>query len=185
MRTLATIISKSVGILLLTLLPVTGLAHTLEAPATVQAAADGSFSYEIVFTVGPGSVLIAGSGWTGVQNVPDQLHGDCFCFLPGCTAEEGEVSVLLVTSTLGDPTLPGLVRNWVAFCLESDIETFTTILPPFDGCGTLVQGAECVFFQADIGGLFRLEDYGGFNVGDVVRVTGVLNPDCTTICLHG
>jgi hypothetical protein len=52
-------------------------------------------------------------------------------------------------------------------------------------CGELVQGIECVLFQADSGGLYLLENLGGFNVGDLVEVSGCLDPDCFTICLEG
>jgi len=62
----------------------------------------------------------------------------------------------------------------------------------FDGCGLLVQGVECVLFQADppaerasAGGLYVLDNLGSFQVGDYVRVRGVLNPDCVTICMQG
>ncbi len=55
----------------------------------------------------------------------------------------------------------------------------------FTGCGELVQGVECVLFQADSGGLFLLEDLGAFNVGDRVEVTGCLDPACFSICLQG
>jgi len=55
----------------------------------------------------------------------------------------------------------------------------------FDGCGVLVQGVECVLFQADAGGLYFLANTGNFNVGDHVRVRGLLNPDCVTICMQG
>ena len=48
-----------------------------------------------------------------------------------------------------------------------------------------MQGTECVLFQADSGGLFLLENLGGFGVGDRVLVTGLLDPDCFTICLQG
>jgi hypothetical protein len=55
----------------------------------------------------------------------------------------------------------------------------------FDGCGVLVQGVECVLFQADTGGLYVLESVGDFEVGNRVRVRGVLNPYCSTICMQG
>ena len=57
--------------------------------------------------------------------------------------------------------------------------------PDFVGCGTLIRGAECVLFQADAGGLFVLDDLGGFQVGDRVEVTGCLNPNCFTTCQQG
>ena len=55
----------------------------------------------------------------------------------------------------------------------------------FTDCGELVQGVECVLFLADSGGLFLLDNLGGFNVGDQVEVTGCLDPGCFTICLEG
>lgn len=55
----------------------------------------------------------------------------------------------------------------------------------FDDCGILIQGVECVLFQADNGGLYVLDNLGGFGVGDRVRVRGVLDPDCITFCMQG
>ena len=37
----------------------------------------------------------------------------------------------------------------------------------------------------DSGGLYVLDNYGLFRVGQYVRVTGTLDPDCTTICQQG
>jgi hypothetical protein len=55
----------------------------------------------------------------------------------------------------------------------------------FDGCGVLVQGVECVLFQAQDGGLYVLNNLGDFQVGDYVRVRGVLDPYCATFCMQG
>ncbi|MGD8787741.1 MAG: DUF5818 domain-containing protein, partial [Phycisphaerales bacterium] len=55
----------------------------------------------------------------------------------------------------------------------------------FDSCGTLIQGVECILFQADTGGLYLLDNLGSFEAGDRVRVCGVLNPDCISICMQG
>ncbi|MEE9296824.1 MAG: hypothetical protein V3W34_17915 [Phycisphaerae bacterium] len=55
----------------------------------------------------------------------------------------------------------------------------------FSGCGVLVQGAECVLFKADSGGLFILSNLGGFGVGDKVSVTGCHDPDCISHCMQG
>ncbi|MBI4584834.1 MAG: hypothetical protein HY717_12535 [Planctomycetes bacterium] len=55
----------------------------------------------------------------------------------------------------------------------------------FDGCGTLVQGAECVLFAAESGGWYVLENLGGFKAGDRVRAAGTIDPDCATICMQG
>ena len=55
----------------------------------------------------------------------------------------------------------------------------------FDGWGVLVQGVECVLFQANEGGLYVLDNLGDFQVGDRVRVCGTLNPYCVTMCMQG
>ncbi len=55
----------------------------------------------------------------------------------------------------------------------------------FDGCGVLVQGVECVLFKPDAGGLYVLDNLEHFQVGDNVRVSGLMNPDCVTICMQG
>lgn len=66
---------------------------------------------------------------------------------------------------------PALLNNTIGIC--------------FDDCGVLVNGAECVLFQSDNGGLFVVQNLGGFAVGDRVRVQGCLNPVCVTICQQG
>jgi len=55
----------------------------------------------------------------------------------------------------------------------------------FDDCGVLVQAVECVLFQADTGGLYLLNNLDKFQVGDYVRVRGILNPSCVSICMQG
>jgi hypothetical protein len=55
----------------------------------------------------------------------------------------------------------------------------------FDDCGVLIQAVECVLFQADTGGLYLLNNLGKFQVGDHVRVRGILNPSCVSICMQG
>lgn len=67
--------------------------------------------------------------------------------------------------------MPGLLNNTIGIC--------------FDRCGVLVQGVECVLFQADSGGLYVVQNLGGHVVGDRVRVQGSLNPQCVTICQQG
>ncbi len=62
----------------------------------------------------------------------------------------------------------------------------TSLAPTyFEGCGVLIQGVECVLFQADTGGLYVLDNTGDFQVGDRVWVLGVLDTDCITICMQG
>ncbi|MBP7936973.1 MAG: hypothetical protein KA354_20205 [Phycisphaerae bacterium] len=65
-------------------------------------------------------------------------------------------------------------------CIEGN-----TIHSCIEACGVLVQGVECVLFQADRGGLYMLEYLNGFGVGDRVRVTGGWNPNCPTACQQG
>ena len=55
----------------------------------------------------------------------------------------------------------------------------------FDDCGILEQGVTCVLFLAQGGGAYILEDYGTFEVGDEVFVTGSFDPLCITICQQG
>jgi len=54
----------------------------------------------------------------------------------------------------------------------------------FDDCGVLVQAVECVLFQPDTGGLYLLNKLGKFQAGDHVRVRGILNPSCASICMQ-
>ncbi len=55
---------------------------------------------------------------------------------------------------------------------------------PFDACGVLVQGTDCVLFavagQPDF--LLSLDNYGDFQVGDTVCVSGLFYTDCVTNC---
>lgn len=55
----------------------------------------------------------------------------------------------------------------------------------FTGCGFLIEGVECVLFEADGGGRYALADRGGFQAGDRVRVEGLLVSSCLTFCGQG
>lgn len=55
----------------------------------------------------------------------------------------------------------------------------------FEGCGTLVQGVECVLFEADEGGQWVLDELGEFRVGDRVFVVGFIERGCFTLCQQG
>lgn len=55
----------------------------------------------------------------------------------------------------------------------------------FERCGVLVQGAECVLFLADGGGLYELDNLGDFKVGNRVQVRGQLEPHCSSYCMQG
>jgi hypothetical protein len=70
-------------------------------------------------------------------------------------------------------------------CGSFDCLTDNVIGKCFDDCGKLVVGVECILFQALSGGTYVLDNLGGFQVGDFVRVTGLLNPNCATFCLQG
>jgi hypothetical protein len=73
------------------------------------------------------------------------------------------------------------------FCLQGDgcIHN-TSIGKCLDGCGVIVQGVECNLFAAyGCAGTYVLFEFGGFTVGDTVRVTGCLNPACISFCQQG
>lgn len=113
----------------------------------------------------------------GPQGCPLFLSDDGQSFVlensgPVNSARVWVSGTIVPQSNLCSPlTLPGLINN--------------TIGPCFDGCGTLVQGVECVLFDADSGGRFRLQNYGNFGVGDRVQVQGRLLASCPSFCLEG
>jgi len=84
-----------------------------------------------------------------------------------------------------------LTRRGLKLTVQSQFGPITkdlivSLIPStFTDCGTLVRGVECVLFHADSGGLYVLEDLGGFGVGDRVRVSGIPDPFCFTICMQG
>ena len=55
------------------------------------------------------------------------------------------------------------------------------------GCGWLIQGAECVLYLDEQGGMYSLDDYGHYSLGEHVQVVGTLGADCTSFCMqaHG
>ncbi len=55
---------------------------------------------------------------------------------------------------------------------------------PFEACGVLVQGTNCVLFApaGDEQNLLALDNYGDFQVGDTCCVSGILVVDCATTC---
>jgi hypothetical protein len=56
----------------------------------------------------------------------------------------------------------------------------------FVGCGEIIQGVTCpLLFAADSGGVWLLDDYGSFGVGDRVEVIGSADPSCPSICQQG
>jgi hypothetical protein len=73
--------------------------------------------------------------------------------------------------------------GWLAaFCPLAAAQDGNGVTPgEIDACGLLVSKGGCVLFEGGGGSLF-LSDYGDFRAGDVVRVIGTVNPNCTTIC---
>jgi len=65
-------------------------------------------------------------------------------------------------------TAPGVEDNRIGAC--------------FEGCGTLIQGVECVLFEADAGGTYLVANRGPFGVGDRVFVRGCVDPLCVSFC---
>lgn len=110
-------------------------ANTLDAPNPVEAAADGSFSYEAVFTASDDVVI---QGFTLIGLNEDNVNfgiilADCFC--PpggGCPVAMGEEFLIPVGGSLLDPAQPGLVTVSVQLCTGESFEVETTITP-FDG----------------------------------------------------
>lgn len=109
------------------LVPVGSQAHTFDVPEEVQADPDGTFSYEAVFTVGPGTAFLAFYEWFGTDNVEGGLVADCFCF-PQCVVDEGEVIIVEVDGQLTDPEMDGEVETTFALCDEPSFVETTRIL---------------------------------------------------------
>ena len=55
----------------------------------------------------------------------------------------------------------------------------------FTGTGVLVQGTECVLYRDDDAGVYILDNYGDFEIGDRVRVHGWIDQACVSICQEG
>lgn len=78
--------------------------------------------------------------------------------------------------------------DWACFsiCMQGDacliVDSIRFCENQFDGCGRLVQGIECVLFEADEGGLYLLDNLGGFSVGDKVNVKGVIDSCWVSFC---
>jgi hypothetical protein len=73
----------------------------------------------------------------------------------------------------------GYINNWLIEPCGNPLDTITLY-------GVLVQGSNCVLFDPatySIYDKFALDYYGSFQVGDSVRVSGILDPDCNTVCI--
>ncbi len=55
----------------------------------------------------------------------------------------------------------------------------------FVASGTMVQGVECLLFEADGGKQYVLDKIDGLVPGDQVTVIGQLDPNCATVCSTG
>jgi hypothetical protein len=145
------------------------------------------------------AVALVGTAPTGcLPNWPcDREFQACGTLVQGveCVlfeADDGQQFVLDNEGSfqVGDRVRVGgtLDRLCITTCQEGDgcigdntIEACDT----FEACGALIQGVECVLFEADSGQLFLLDDIGGFQVGDRVEVRGTVDPNCVTICQQG
>lgn len=75
-----------------------------------------------------------------------------------------------------------IINNTIDICGGGGDPTY-----PIEGPGILVQDTGCVLFalgfnQGSGTPLFVLDNYGGFQVGDTVFVSGTLDPNCTHNC---
>lgn len=55
----------------------------------------------------------------------------------------------------------------------------------FVASGTMIQGGECLLFEADGGKQYVLDNTDGLEAGDEVTVIGQLDPGCATTCNAG
>jgi hypothetical protein len=57
---------------------------------------------------------------------------------------------------------------------------------PYNSCGTMIQGVTCpLLFSDGTNPPWLLDNNGGFQLGDVVRVVGLADPGCFTFCQQG
>ena len=113
------------------LVPSASRADTFLAPPQVMAAADGSFSYEVVFKKGPGTAHLGGVHWLGTSNCDDSFIGDGFCISP---VEPGSTIRFTVSSKLKNPSLDGSVHEDVSLC-DAPGGSATTTIRKFDPLG--------------------------------------------------
>jgi hypothetical protein len=113
---------------------------------------------------------------------------------PGCVmfqADSGGTFALANTGGLSVGTRVHVTGVTGGACVNTCATTQTCIADntielcqnEFVECGKLVQGAECVLFQADTGASYVLDNLAGFSVGARVRVTGILDQTCVSTCL--
>ena len=124
-------------------LPAASSAQTLDAPATVQAAVDGSFSYQATFTAGPGGDNIYAYVVENLENTDVGIFfGDLFCVSPLAAGEQRLIELPqspgLIAGSLVDPGLQGTIEVQVdtdcSCCSQTpgsglQLTVTTTILP--------------------------------------------------------
>jgi len=114
------------GGLMLLAIPVT--AHTLTAPATVQASGDGHYETAATFLVGPGSVRLAAANVYGTENSgADEYMLDFFC---ETEYPEGEQLELPIVGQLVNPLEGALVAVQVLDCDEIEYWVEVEVVPP-------------------------------------------------------
>jgi hypothetical protein len=79
-----------------------------------------------------------------------------------------------------------LLRSLLALCALVTAGQTAAAQIPYDDCGQLVQGVTCpiLFFDSQ-GRHWLLSNTGGNPVGSTVRVQGLADPNCITICQQG
>lgn len=113
-----------------------------------------------------------------------------------CVLFESDTGRLHVLSDRGDFNVGDRVRvrgrlmsDCASICLQGDgcidVASIEPCLPVINACGVLIQGTECVLFRTSAGATYVLSDLGDFDVGDRVRVRGVIDADCVSTCLEG
>ncbi len=72
--------------------------------------------------------------------------------------------------------------------LDNTIGDFEVPDIPFEACGVLIQGVECILLETLEPypyGMFVVENLGQYSVSDTVFVAGTLLQDCPSICMEG
>lgn len=128
MRAMHQAVQIGLGAALLALACSTAAANSIIAPDTVRAESDGSFNYEWIYVVGQAPLMVAGLGWSNVENTKGALHGDCFCG-PSCSGQPGDTIRWNVHGELIDRDRSGRASNWLAPCDAFGESRVTLILP--------------------------------------------------------
>ena len=122
---------------------------------------------------------------------PFQIYFDVILDYPSDTECTTSIEPWARTESLG-PLWPGKYSVYARLIGDPAVpETYTLITEfvvaakQFQDWGSLIPGVECVLFQADSGGVYVLDNYGGFSVGDRVQVRGTLFPSCLPVCMQG